>query len=115
VMRKLAHCDECEHEWIAGGFPKRCARCKSRNWNSGIKPVVESLGVGGGQSNKARQEYDEAPSGGLQPTPMPLISDTVDIETAPPIDLKPCPWCGGKSVEWGPQLHCGKCMRNFAR
>jgi len=38
VQRKVAHCDQCGHEWlIVATLPIHCAKCKSRQWNSGEK------------------------------------------------------------------------------
>lgn len=37
VMRRLAQCDVCGHEWRAEGYPKRCAKCKASGWNKGGK------------------------------------------------------------------------------
>jgi len=32
-------CGVCNHKWIAGAIPKRCARCKSRIWDcDGAEP-----------------------------------------------------------------------------
>jgi predicted Zn-ribbon and HTH transcriptional regulator len=35
VQRKVAHCDQCGHEWIltTDREPVHCAKCKSRRWN----------------------------------------------------------------------------------
>jgi hypothetical protein len=36
VMRKVAHCDACAHEWLlvaTDHLPVHCARCKTRQWN----------------------------------------------------------------------------------
>lgn len=49
-MRKVWVCDACQHEWLTGEYPKRCARCKSRKWNSGggadVDARTESLATG---------------------------------------------------------------------
>lgn len=43
-MRRVAHCDECEHEWIPEGeYPKRCPsrECRAVNWNQGGMQATE--------------------------------------------------------------------------
>ena len=38
LKRLIAHCDLCGHEWIPTiTLPTHCAKCKSRQWNSGSK------------------------------------------------------------------------------
>jgi len=34
VVALWCQCDQCKHEWLACGLPIRCAKCKSRKWNS---------------------------------------------------------------------------------
>jgi predicted Zn-ribbon and HTH transcriptional regulator len=39
IMRLVAHCEVCGHEWLTDKIPSHCAKCKSRLWNkSGQKP-----------------------------------------------------------------------------
>lgn len=40
-------CEECGHEWVAGVMPSRCAKCKSRKWNSGGPDEGSGLPVRG--------------------------------------------------------------------
>jgi predicted Zn-ribbon and HTH transcriptional regulator len=45
VQRKVAHCDQCGHEWIltTDREPVHCAKCKSRRWNQPA-PELSSIG-----------------------------------------------------------------------
>jgi predicted Zn-ribbon and HTH transcriptional regulator len=44
VQRTALRCDQCGHEWLPRQFrkavlnlPTHCAKCKSRQWNAGVK------------------------------------------------------------------------------
>lgn len=39
--RSVWVCEACGHEWLAKEKPQRCARCKSRKWDSGSVEIVE--------------------------------------------------------------------------
>jgi hypothetical protein len=43
LLRQVAHCDVCGHEWlvVADSIPKHCAKCKSRKWNKSAKDFQE--------------------------------------------------------------------------
>ena len=44
IQVELNRCTcSCGHSWISEDVPKRCAGCRSRNWNSNDKPVVPTL------------------------------------------------------------------------
>lgn len=90
-MRKAAHCDECEHEWLAEGYPKRCARCKSRRWNI----------VVGGSGMDAAGVLAE---GGKVKVGKPKSEPGIGV----------CPYCEKQLVDWGPAgKRCMNCARTF--
>jgi len=35
IHRQVMKCEVCGHEWLSGGRPKRCAKCKSMKWDEG--------------------------------------------------------------------------------
>ena len=39
VVREIAECDKCSHEWEirVKGIPVQCPKCKNPNWNKGAK------------------------------------------------------------------------------
>jgi rubredoxin len=41
LLRQVAHCDVCGHEWLTSKVPSHCAKCKSRKWNQVIPAYVE--------------------------------------------------------------------------
>ena len=44
LMRQVAHCDVCEHEWLTSKVPSHCAKCKSRRWNQNVAPANTEQG-----------------------------------------------------------------------
>ncbi len=44
-LAEVCRCAVCGHRWIAEGVPLRCAKCKTRRWNSEpIKDKRSELG-----------------------------------------------------------------------
>jgi hypothetical protein len=41
LLRQVAHCDVCGHEWLTSKVPSHCAKCKSRKWNQGVVSSVQ--------------------------------------------------------------------------
>jgi hypothetical protein len=39
LLRQVAHCDVCGHEWLTSKVPSHCAKCKSRKWNPPVTPI----------------------------------------------------------------------------
>jgi hypothetical protein len=48
-VAQVCVCDRCEHRWLAEVMPpKRCAKCKTPNWNAdegmrAVRPNVEGM------------------------------------------------------------------------
>lgn len=40
VLKEIAKCDQCGHEWITTGTPIRCSKCKSKAWNKNNTALV---------------------------------------------------------------------------
>jgi len=43
LMRQVAHCDICGHEWLTAKVPSHCAKCKSRKWNIAMPDHLDSM------------------------------------------------------------------------
>lgn len=108
VMRKVAHCDQCETEWWpkTGEYPKQCPNreCRSRNWNStggigGVGPVE--------RSTTPEKNVSVDVGNGLKGEPSPMttvagVTDAVSIVGASvpkAIEGARC-FCGSEVMLW---------------
>lgn len=109
-------CLRCGHEWLQRGLlpPRQCPNCKNPKWNIERKQTTEE---------KVQAAYERAgvrkPVGkGQESTPVPVVPVQLRVpeqkSAAGAVD-RVCPGCGGKLTEWGSNLRCVPCGRNFGR
>ena len=102
VMRKLAHCDACGHEWRPDGeYPKRCGKCKSGRWNSGGVQVEPDVEVAAPKKSVERVEVEESLMSVMRR--MEIASDTPAPRKKQPKDGA-CPAC--RMFHHGPISTC---------